>query len=283
MKLALVTVTTVGFEVGTIVTIKSFQAQNLWFDGDIIIIHHNANFKILNKAFNAQSTIYHEVGDDLIQASLDLSAKITQFEGRIGQFYSLELLTFQSYDKLLFIDSDVIVRKSLQRLFEQCEDNLLAVGDGPFYQGYKRKIETYELTKDENEKSIKGFSAGVMCFPKKVLNLYSRNHFLSHLNEDFFSQFNTNHSDQLLFNLKYDTNVELISATYNYRIGVKKEIEKQDKVNLEDAHIIHYTGKKKPWKVENSVRLSARMSDYPRIYEMWQLALIDILKSLRIQ
>lgn len=158
-------------------------------------------------------------------------------------YYRLILPTlFSQFDKILFLDSDLIVTSSLQDLYEQDITNysLAAVEDIGIPQYLPKHITKLGLNKY--------FNAGVLLLNlKKMRNNNFETNFQTYIN---------NHSKDLLFqdqdvlNVLCQNDVLFIDSKFNQQTTPQNQDTKK---NI--GTIIHYAGKKKPW---NSLNFSAK-------------------------
>jgi len=104
----------------TLNTIKSFKLNNKWFDGDINVIWLDdviPNIKgiIFTKPnYNKYKTKYFTL-DDLCKLYKIYDRKKVNYK----TIFKIELFKYHNtYDKILFLDSDCLVLKSVEKLFD---------------------------------------------------------------------------------------------------------------------------------------------------------------------
>ena len=143
-RLCLATVTTERYMPGTLVTLHSFLRHNPWFDGDLVVIHNQLDrdlLKILEVCFD--QVRFLQVSEALRSRVQNLVACHPDLSARQARFYSLESFRLQGYEQVLFCDSDVLFRQSIEDLFALSQP-LICCGDGPHYQGYGRHSSSFQ-------------------------------------------------------------------------------------------------------------------------------------------
>lgn len=276
---AIATVCTPGFFTGTVVMLHSFLRHNRWFDGDILIIHEDLQPRHIQVLEKIPRVRWIPVGPTLKDQVEKLLPDYPDFKRRKGQFYSLEITRITDYESLLFIDSDILFRGNVESLFDRHE-KMLACGTVKYYRPGEQQ--------EDNPFFIERFNAGIMRFHSSLLSKTLYDTLVGHISIDFFKQFISfaqEHdlprvgTDQLIFNWQFRDQVTLIPGSYNYRTGLSQEIQKIDAVGLDQALVIHYTGKKKPWLLENPLLNLAKGTSSHHTYSWWIEEYLDILKS----
>ncbi len=160
---------------------------------------------------------------------------------------------FEKLDKILYLDSDLIIKGDLSALFNtDIEYNYVAAvqDSGCLYskQQYIAMVESY-------------FNSGVMLLNLKKMR---ENDITNVLIEEKMRQTDFSLMDQNVLNVVFDGNVKLLPIKYNLlyvnlvRAKAKYTMKNLNKMfsskykNLEDivddAVIVHYSSKDKPWK-----------------------------------
>ncbi|MEM1319714.1 MAG: glycosyltransferase [Bacteroidota bacterium] len=272
-KYCVATVTTPDFVPGTLVLLHSFLQNNPWFDGDVILISQGLE-QIYTRYFQIfPQLIYEEVDPEIVSRTDRLCEQHEQFAQRRAQFYSLQLLRLRGYDKLLFLDSDMVIVGDLRPVFER-EEPFLACADGFYYKGWYRDAKTYEKVLPEEvqlgrELWLDTFNSGFMMVNQSLLTDQAFEEAVGMINDDYFSSVSTNHSDQLIFNVYFRKKFTLLSSKYNYRFGVGQAIREKDGISFEEASVLHFTSKRKPWRSEQVLRAAFRIKHYRRSYDQW--------------
>lgn len=282
MKRAITTVVTKEFVPGTLVTLSSFLSSNPSFDGDIVLIGVDVNWRFIKRTLGYKKLQYLEVSQDLIDRCEKVCEVHEQYRRRVAQFYSLEIFRLEGYDRILFLDSDLLIRGELDELWSN-DQAILVCGDGYYYKGFSHDRKTFEKIDHPAEDKLGGmnaFNAGVMSIPGQLLTKSNLKSLRSFIVVDYFNQFATNHSDQLIFNMVFEKQAKFVNAKYNYRIGITEEIKRKDDVDLENAIVIHYTAQKKPWRLMGALRASRLNETFYRTYMMWHEEWQRIMKRM---
>ncbi|MCB0707220.1 MAG: hypothetical protein KDC34_18010 [Saprospiraceae bacterium] len=283
-KYALVTVTTESFIPGSLVMVHSFLKHNPWFEGDIIVLADNMEPRF-QRFFHLFPNIHIEqISQEVIERTDKVSARFTQFARRRAQFYSLDLARFTNYDKLIFLDSDILVLDNLQDALSE-NAPLLACGDGFYYNDKLRDAKTFEYVKKEDIKPGQEtwpdtFNAGFMVFDGQLLRGNHHDALVKMIDHDLFGSVTTNHSDQLIFNKYFRNNFKLLSGAYNFRLGVSEMIKEKDGITYEDAKLIHFVSKRKPWDNVQVLLTIPKFSVYGPAYHKWQECWLDFLDGM---
>ena len=149
-----------------------------------------------------------------------------------------------NYDKILYLDTDIIVQKDLTELYEtDLQDT---------YAGVVLDIGElfYDLT--ERTKVDRYFNAGMILYnAKKYRN--------ENLTKKLIEIYNNNFKELILMdqdalNIVFNNNITVLSPLYNYQQSISEYWEKEvleyyslsTKIKINDIHIIHYT-RMKPW------------------------------------
>jgi alpha-N-acetylglucosamine transferase len=129
----LATVTSESFVPGTLVLIHSFLKHNRWFQGDVIIIHSAlpADSGEYLTACSDRVVLRH-CSHDLAEGIRSIVASRPDLEPVRDRFLSLEAFRLEGYDRVVFLDSDILVTASISDFFAANAD-LVACGDGAFY------------------------------------------------------------------------------------------------------------------------------------------------------
>src|SRR6056297_928670 len=161
---------------------------------------------------------------------------------------------FKKWDIVVFLDSDIIVKKSLERLKKT--KNFLAAPrnifmskgrkiENLFLKGTKKDREIFEQIKKENNVSKKAFNAGVFAFNTRII----RKNTFENL-KNLFKKYSkiSYYGDEPIMNLYFSKKWEELPIGYNLCINIfGKRFEKT-------SPIIHFAGlnkEGKPWKDVN--------------------------------
>lgn len=154
-------------------------------------------------------------------------------------FYRLSIPSLLSHvDKVLYLDSDTIVNKSLSGLFEIDLDNYLAL---------VREEVKCQQSGEKYKKRLKipldsiYFNSGVLMINNK---LCIKENIEQKCYDYFFENYKyIDYQDQDILNYAFNGRTKSIKYTYNFfALGGYEEIN-----NLDDISIMHYASRTKPW------------------------------------
>jgi alpha-N-acetylglucosamine transferase len=283
-KQALVTVTTPGFLSGTLVMLHSFAKHNPWFEGDRVVIHDDTlsqqDMDLLARLFG---TLFIRVDPRLMERTQALCQDFPDYKRRMGQFYSLEAFRLSSYRQILFMDSDTLFRGSVESLFLMGKPLLVCRKSGKFRHP--------EPVNPDRPFSLEQFNAGMMLMDKSLLGEEIYETMLQKVSPAFFYGFLNKNADgqwviparfgtdQLIFNAVLQDKAHYVSMRYNYRFGVADEILKQENIAYEDAILIHFTGRKKPWLEAEAIRRVLAHPDEAKGFSEWTHSYLELLED----
>jgi lipopolysaccharide biosynthesis glycosyltransferase len=279
------------FVPGTLVLIHSFLKYNSWFTGDIIVLCNKIRQRD-RRYFRIYPQIqFVNISQELIDRTDALCKIEPKYEHRKAQFYSLDLFKLKGYDKLLFLDSDILITGSFKSLFKM-SDKFLTCGDNFYYRDMLRDPTDYSLheLKDGEDPAdfwSNNFSAGMMLFDGSIIKPETHQEIINMVDVGHFGTVSTHHSDQLILNQYFRGQYKLVDSSYNYRFNTAPEILAKDNVRLDDAVAIHFTAKKKPWNSLHVVRASFAIGPrYIKYYKRWTKEwheLLDQIGQLKVK
>ena len=252
---AVVTVTSDRFVVGTAVLLDSFCRQNPWFDGDLLVLHGSLSRAAAEKLhelvprarLRAASPDLASCLDKLVQACPRLAT-------RRDRFLSLDTFSLAGHERLLFLDSDMLVTGSFRDLFDRA-DPLLACPDGAWLRGNARHRETYaEVARIDGDEILRQtFNAGMLCFDGAMANPATWATLLDQLDPVHWAAVTADHTDQRIFNIAFADRVTLVGPEWNLMLGHHEDSHRSRPVALSDAKALHFNGPGKPWAVDKAL------------------------------
>ena len=156
---------------------------------------------------------------------------------------------FPEVDKILYLDCDLVVLKSLKELFSYDIDNYLGIVADDIIWNYRRKnpskfpiIYDY-LVSIGLDKDTHYFNSGVILINNKLWRKIN----IEKLFEDFQLKYGSNilYADQCILNYVLKDKVKFISSKWNFAPYLDKDYY-PILPNVEDICIIHYAASK-PW------------------------------------
>ncbi|CAA0096583.1 Uncharacterised protein [BD1-7 clade bacterium] len=255
-KNALVTVSTDCFLDGSLVMIDSFLHHNSWFSGDIIVLHDSS---LSASSIAALSHRFTNLQCRPIDAELTLRIRnlveyAPELKNRQARFYSLNCFNISDYQQLIFVDSDTLFLDSIQPIC-QYSDKLIAAPDASHYRGTTRDRQSFAEQSNMDTKSdgiSTTFNAGLMIINEHFRNNTIYQALLDKLSIDFWQHVRTDHTDQLILNIHFEDQIEIISSRYNYLLTHAALFKDQTNVALNDVALLHFNGPLKPWHKKTS-------------------------------
>lgn len=283
-KICLVTVSTANYLQWTMTMIFSFLKLNPWFKGDIQVISADLD----EKAF-AVKELYPAAR--IFRPSLLMEQKlkalgdaVPKLAGKLARFHSLELFSMESYNVIIFLDSDMLVTGSLEDLF-QLPQGFYACRE--WFSGKGRSMTDFSSVGSFG-RSADNFiespvNTGFMLIHKKFL---SQNIYQELI--DFISPAHWEHSrsiltDQLVINKFFSRRIGILSARYNYRPKNAGAILRAEGLPMEEAAVIHFMLNAKPWNFPEVLKTSATSLALLKAYELWYERYFEMLAQFHLQ
>ncbi|MEM6396009.1 MAG: glycosyltransferase [Bacteroidota bacterium] len=281
---AVVTICTPNFVPGTLLMVYTFRKYNPWWQGKFIVLVDQPTPEMEKHLTYLPGIELHPIGDELLRRSIDVAE--ADHTGKVFQshFYSLELFNLKGYDKLFYVDSDMLILGSFHELF-LLPDPMVCVGDGFHYKDKLREGASYNTYKPKFWQSkSKGwdgcFNAGLILFDGSWANEKHYHELCEMVTTEGYSQQAMRLQDQMIQNIYFRDRFKLISARYNYRLGLADGILKKDGIRQEDAHVIHYTARRKPWLHHEALGRLPSEARYFDAFRRWQEHWIELAEHL---
>lgn len=223
-----------GYKEQVLVTIKSICRYD-----------KNIKFYLINK--DIDNAWFNDVNEKLSKFdSTIVDIKIESSD--IENFKTLSHISSATYfryfipnkiseEKVLYLDSDLIVRSSLDELFN-------------FDLGDKALAASIDMISEVYDKNTREFNAGVILINNRIWREYDvlKNAMDIHFNRDS----ELKNADQTVLNILFESNWIELDRKYNYQVGADY-IRKIDRINdeykkIENTVIVHFTTANKPWK-----------------------------------
>lgn len=281
----LVTVTTESYAQWSMTMIFSFLKSNDWFKGDVIVICDELSENTKGRFGIFPQLKFVKPSDRLIENVINLSNHIPGFKGIASMFYSLELFNFTGYKKVLFLDSDILVVKSVKEIFEH-DKPFIASAESCWYSGKVRKTDTYEAVNNWTDDAMvikNPVNSGFMVIDEQFINEKNYRELISQIVPELWINKTTFHADQLIINLFFNNKITLVDARYNYRPTNAYEILDRDHVSFEEAKIIHYFRQFKPWNFKEVFELSQHDMVHLKAFKLWYAYYVEFLKHFHLQ
>lgn len=282
-KYCLVTITSPNFITGTLVMLHTFLKYNQWFRGDILVYStdlNEAHKDLLRKFPNLKFIEPHQ---ELVRRIQQVVRAHPRLAHKHMVFYSLNIFKGLGYQKYFYIDSDAFFQDSIEELMDH-DHGLMCVGDRATYLGKAKDRDTYQIAQnpDKSEKYwYRTFNAGILFIDKKITTRKVYSDLLDLVNPDNYESLHRPTTDQYLLNSYFRKSYHRLPASYNYRLGIAREVCEQEGITLDNAKIIHFTGQKNPWNSQHVIKAVARFDLYYQAFTLWNNEYMDLLQRLK--
>jgi len=271
-----VTITCDEFAIGTEVLLYSLLRHNPWYTGDIIIV-------IAELAQEYRDRLLAIYPVKFIQASAALTQKVSVLRRHFDhlndihlRFYSLEAFNQPDYERVVYLDSDMHCAGDVKALFATSAP-LLACLDGFSYEERiapmvaQAGFHLPTCAKRYGQSFTNSFNAGVIsCNPSQL----PQNHFsdlIEMLDYDAWLSYGDSiFTDQMVINRYFADQFEIISSDYNYMVFLGSYLQYVDQLLPQQAKIVHFAGKIKPWNNYSTAELLSRAPHYIPFIEQWR-------------
>ena len=153
-------------------------------------------------------------------------------------FTKLECLSLTQYDKIIFLDLDMIIVKNLDHLFNL---NAPAACLKKHYIPYGKKIPSSMICSDKN-KLIGSINAGVMLLEPNLNELNDIKNDISKITQPNKYKY----PEQDYISLRYCNKWTSITFNYNFQFGLTNRVKKCHYA-IDNIYVIHYSSSNKPW------------------------------------
>lgn len=260
INISVCTVCNNDFAQGAQVLIYSFLKNNPWFNGDFIIFYNDAYSQLSLDNKNKISKLYSKIEFRNVDTS-DYLKVFKRFKrlwrGKPQERFIPSLFTYEAfeltreYDKVLFLDSDMLITGNVSNILN-IEEDVTVTPDAGKYDIHKR---------------YRTFNGGFL-----LLNGDQSKHKEGLLK---FGEVTNNHAlaDQSMMNDYFNGNVSFLNSRYNClkRCFNDRNFYRYDK----QIKIIHYVGAK-PWQDKKI----GREAQYSRIENLWKAYKREMLPVL---
>lgn len=218
MKIALVTLLNELFVIGFKAMLESLLKNNPWFNLPIVILDEDlkkeTKLELIKrykkiKFISVRKQSYNEV-------NFNATAKRLR-----DTYYKLDTFNIRGYDRLVFIDSDVVILRDIKKLFD-CNAPIAAV-------------KGYDFNRDILRRDI---NSGVFVVNKMYLNAETYTNLLK------IAKAGHKMPDQTTINIYFKNKITFLHKTFNVEKRMLTSRVYRD-VFL-NASILHYVGEK-PW------------------------------------
>lgn len=282
-NVCLVTVTSERFLAGTLVTLGSFFKHHPCFVGDVVVLHDallpEAHRAVLATAFAGLR--FEPVSAALCERLTRLATAQPRVKDRLPRFYTLDAFRLDGYRKVLFCDSDLLFRASVDDLFG-VPDALLCCGCAAFLRGRHRDAATFApvapaVPAGATRTLDRTFNCGFLPIDAALVAAGSHAALLAMLSPATWP--NTPHTDAVPLNRVFAGRQTLISSTYNYLLPAADAIRAREGLAPADAKVLHFNYPDKPWQPDAMLAWMSGTVSFKSApaFKLWYDAWVDCL------
>ena len=286
-RTCLVTATSDDFVPGTLAMLGTFLKCHPGFDGDILVLHDglsDASQGALLPLFKRLR--FKTIASELKRRLKGLSAAVPRLRGRLAHFHSLEAFRLRGYRKVLFCDSDLLFRASVQELLD-ADEALICCGDSPQVRGLARDAATYlpapmpAPAAGREQPLRRTFNSGLLVIDAQLTQGTAYADLLAMLTPEAWANARVSISDQLLLNRYFAGRQTLVSSTYNYLILQAARIQANEGIDINSAKVLHFQTALKPWRPEAMLKWAQQGAGANMLpgFKLWYSAYMDCLAN----
>ena len=239
-KTALVTLMDNNFVIGYVGFIKSFLYFNPWFNLDIVVF--DAGISSENKKY--MRSFYPKIIFERIDKKAYSDVKMDKTHPKLQKtYYTLEAFRLIHYDRIVFMDMDIIVQGDIKELFE-CKHDFAAC------KSYNAKLDNFNNS----------INSGVFVVNKKYLDNHVYRQLIRIARKGFSMP------DQRTINIFFRDEMKFLPKKYNVE---KRMLHTKEHIDiLESAVCIHYVASK-PWEKEKPNDIEKSFKQLEDLWWKW--------------
>lgn len=262
MKRCVATVVSEPFVAGAYVMLATFLEHNAWFDGDVIVFHHR-DYSPLSLGSQAHlASLSPRVRFEEVQVSdyteiFAFAENVVATPRRLRPaFLILEAFKYDQYDRIVTLDSDMLILGDLRHLFEVSGEFCVVRAHDPVA---------------DRPRSF--FNTGTMAIGPPLLGPEVFHALANQLKEVVSFDRSAGKADQAVLNIFFKERPKTyVDERYNFNKRLVPEtVNALDFLQSRDVRILHYVGEK-PWNIK--VRDTAR--HLVRLEAFWFEALLRV-------
>jgi hypothetical protein len=283
-KVCLCTITTPDYMPGTLVMLHTFFKYNPWFAGDILIYDGNLSENDRALLLRFPRVKFISPPSDLILALKPVFRARPDLEPFEAIFYSLGFFKITGYDKYMYVDGDVFFQSDIYKPLRDV-NGLMFSPDRPAHVGRVRDRRTYKMVQNPEKGTLywkNTFNTGVFFGDQTYFSEDVYKELLGLLQPEYFVPLKRSANDQYLLNRYFENNYTPMSAKYNYRLGLARVLKRKF-ITLNNAAVIHFSGKKNPWDPEHVLSELMKQPIYLKAFKKWMIEYEDCLDVLAVK
>lgn len=232
--------------------LSSFLQHNPWFDGDIVIFHDELPATVQTRLARFRNIRYRAVGSSDLASHLDrVLARNPKLLRK--RFLALEAFDLVEYERVVYLDSDLLCRGEASALF-QCDIPLGFAPDQTYFREEVRDAKTFVPLPagDAVTGSVLdgSFNCGVMTWSPRLLGRETYARLLEQITPALWTNVRTGHTNSVLLNLHFAGKWTVLPERYNHLVSNTSARYTRKRSSIEEAVLIHFLGNPKPWQIE---------------------------------
>ena len=282
--MCLVTVTDNNYLQGTLVMLYTFLKYNKWFGGEIVILHDNNLTNTTRDTLSLFDNLFFVEIDPILANGVEtLIKEYPQYEKKYRRFFSIEIFKLNDYDKILFLDSDTLIKNDISTIFFSGTD-ILACHDVSYYLNKVRDSKTFEcINKESKHLCIEhSFNTGVMLIGKKYINKEVYDDLVQMIYNTRWNLLITPHTDQYILSHYFNNCIQFMDIKYNLLSPHYELIYQKEKIDIDAAAILHFVGRGKPWQHKEILDRVIKNNSYVFFLKQWYEEYIDFLLTYHL-
>jgi lipopolysaccharide biosynthesis glycosyltransferase len=249
------TVVSDPFVYGALVMLASFRRENPWFAGDLVILHDDTTSPLSAKnreliARIAPEARFQAVDIRRFERVFRFAEDVVRTPERLrAAFLILECFTFSQYERVLTLDSDMVILGSLRFLFELEQEFCV--------------VRAHDSVLDL---PLPFFNTGTMMIRGSMLDA-GMLETISHSLEGVTVSRDHGKADQAVLNVFFrDRPKTYLDGRYNFskRLVPTGEPDVLKFLRDKDVRVLHFLGEK-PW----NLKIKDHERDYRRLEDLW--------------
>jgi lipopolysaccharide biosynthesis glycosyltransferase len=279
------TVTDAVYLPGTIVLLSSFLAHNPWFTGDIVVIHDGLSEHDRKRLARFPNLRFHPVGAELKARLAAVTAASPLLARKRPNLLSLEVFALAEYDRVLKCDSDILCVGSVAALMDM-DGALFCCPDQSYFKDQVRDLQTYAALDRTSASSSNAsdalsvtFNVGVLMISPGRLGPSTYADLVASVQPAAWSDVRTPHSDSVVLNRYFRGAWTQVSNKFNYLILNDTSRHTQAGVRIEDAAMLHFLGRPKPWEPQADATADSMDADRRTAIQLWRNAWKSAFKT----
>lgn len=276
----IVTVCDEEYLAGTKVLFYSFIQHNPEFKGEFLVIHDHLGTQSQHELTELFAVRFIQLSESLTRVIDALVKDKPELKNRYQRFWSLDVFRLNQYENLLFLDSDILCRGSLQNLFANPQ-GFSACPDLSYYEGKVRKRISFKkrpASMEVGQDFLKTFNAGVFMVSFSKLSLTVYDEILNLLNSSTYEGVSSGHTDQYVLNLYFENKVTWLGVDNNYVLMHTDLIIDKTGITPKEALIWHYIRHPKPWRLRRILKDRLKMKAVSPYWSDWHKVYREVLK-----